>query len=141
MLINWIHHTKSESELFLYTRDLLNERLKPVFEYKIAFGINILVLWIHKGYFVVKNLMWNVRIKAFWYTKMFTLCVTSNTKLLKQYNSKCNIQTKLKKLQNKIMLKKYFHASSCWINLSNININRFIKFYIFFYWVRVLAVV
>ena len=31
--------------------------------------ICLLVLWIHKGYFVVKKLVWNVRIKAFWYTK------------------------------------------------------------------------
>ena len=26
MLINWIRHTKSESELFLYTRNLKNKR-------------------------------------------------------------------------------------------------------------------
>ena len=30
----------------------------------------VLVLWIHKGYCVVKKLVWNVRIKAFWYTKL-----------------------------------------------------------------------
>ena len=29
--------------------------------------ICILVLWIHKGYCVVKKLVWNVCIKAFWY--------------------------------------------------------------------------
>ena len=28
----------------------------------------VLVLWIQKDYFVVKRLVWNVRIKAFWYT-------------------------------------------------------------------------
>ena len=43
-----------------------NERLKPVFENKITFWIWVLVLWILKGYYLVK--MWNVRIKAFWYT-------------------------------------------------------------------------
>ena len=31
--------------------------------------ICLLAVWIHKGYFVVKKLVWNVRIKAFWYTK------------------------------------------------------------------------
>ena len=37
MLINLICHTKSESDLFLYTRNFQNEPLKPVFEYKITF--------------------------------------------------------------------------------------------------------
>ena len=41
-----------------------------VFEYKITFSIRPLVLWIDKGYYVVKNLVWNVRIKDFWYTKV-----------------------------------------------------------------------
>ena len=40
-----------------------------VFEYKIIFWICVLVLWIHLGYCIVKKLLWNVRIKAFWYTK------------------------------------------------------------------------
>ena len=69
MFINWICHTKSGSDLFLYTRN----RLKSVFEYKITFWICVLVLWIHKGYCVVKKLVWNVPIKAFWYTKLFVL--------------------------------------------------------------------
>ena len=34
MLINWIHHNKSESDLFLFSKNLKTERLKPVFEYK-----------------------------------------------------------------------------------------------------------
>ena len=55
---------------FVYhTRNLLNERLKPAFEYKFSFWICVLVLWIYKGYCLVKKLVWNVRIKAFWYTK------------------------------------------------------------------------
>ena len=33
----------------------------------------LLLLWIHKGYFVVKKLVWNVHIKAFGYTKIFYL--------------------------------------------------------------------
>ena len=37
MLINLICDTKSESGLFLYTRNHSNERLKQVFEYKITF--------------------------------------------------------------------------------------------------------
>ena len=28
-------------------------------------------VWFHKGYFVVKKLVWNIRIKAFWYTKRY----------------------------------------------------------------------
>ena len=55
MLINWICQTKSESDLFLYTRNLSNELLKPVFEYKIPLWICVLVLSIHKGYCVVKS--------------------------------------------------------------------------------------
>ena len=42
--------------------------LKPVFQYKINFWICVLVLLIHKGYCVFKKLVWNNRIKAFWYT-------------------------------------------------------------------------
>ena len=37
------------------TINLQNECLKPVFEYKITCWICTLVLWIHKGYCVVKN--------------------------------------------------------------------------------------
>ena len=73
MLINWICHTKPDWDSYLYTRNLLNECLKPGFEYKITFWICILGLWIHKGYYVVKKLVWNVRIKAFWYTKILIL--------------------------------------------------------------------
>ena len=47
MLINWISHTKSEPDLFLYTRNLENERFKPVFEFKVS-GVqkNLLLPWI-----------------------------------------------------------------------------------------------
>ena len=55
----------------LCNRKLWNERLKLVFEYKITYWICVLVLSIYKSYFVVKKLVWNVRIKAFWYTKGF----------------------------------------------------------------------
>ena len=71
MIIDWICHTKSESDLFCIPEIFKNERLKSVFEYKMTFWICVLVLWIHKGYFVVKNLVWNVRIKGFWYTNVF----------------------------------------------------------------------
>ena len=50
--------------------------LKPVFEYKITFWIYVLALWIHKGYYVVKKLLGNVRIKAFWYTKWINPCIS-----------------------------------------------------------------
>ena len=38
--------------------------MKQVFEYKITFWICVLVLWIHKGYCVVKKLVWNVGING-----------------------------------------------------------------------------
>ena len=42
------------------------------FFYKITFWICVLlVLWIQKGYFVVKKLVRNVCNKAFWYTQIF----------------------------------------------------------------------
>ena len=52
----------------MYTKNLKNERLKLVFKYKITFWICVLLLWIHKGYWIVKKLVWNVRTKVFWYT-------------------------------------------------------------------------
>ena len=52
----------------LYTRNLQNKRLKPVLEYIIIVWICVLVLRIHKGYFVVKELESNVCNKAFWCT-------------------------------------------------------------------------
>ena len=45
----------------------LKRTLKPVFEYKIIFGISVLVLWIHKGYVEVNKLMENVHINALWF--------------------------------------------------------------------------
>ena len=48
------------------------ECLKPVFDYKITFLFFFLVMWIHKGYCEVKMLVWNNRIKAFWYAIYIT---------------------------------------------------------------------
>ena len=42
--MNLISHIKSESELFLYTRNLKNLTFKSGFEYKITFGICVLDL-------------------------------------------------------------------------------------------------
>ena len=39
------------------------------FDYKITFSIYVLVLWIHKGYCVVKKLVWDVSIKVVWFKK------------------------------------------------------------------------
>ena len=53
----------------IWVGNLLNKRLKPVFEYKINFSIYFLVLWIHKVNCGVKKLVRNVRIiNAYWYT-------------------------------------------------------------------------
>ena len=43
--------------MLLYIRNLYDECLTPVFEYKITIWICVLVLWIHKEYIVVKNLL------------------------------------------------------------------------------------
>ena len=50
MLINWIRPNKSESDLFLSTRNLQNERFKSVFKYKITLWICVIALGIHKGF-------------------------------------------------------------------------------------------
>ena len=52
--------------IFVYKKSL-TERFKPVFEYKVTVLISVFLYWIHKGYFVVKELVWNVCIKAFCY--------------------------------------------------------------------------
>ena len=68
MLISWIRLTKFEAVFCI---------LKIVsywfLSIKSPFEICILVLWIHKSYFVVKKLMWNVRIKALWYTNIIII--------------------------------------------------------------------
>ena len=62
IFINCIRHTKSESDLlFIYQN----------FFVQITFWICVLALWIPTGYFEVKKLVCNVRIKAFWYTNGF----------------------------------------------------------------------
>ena len=66
MLINWICHTKSETDLFLYTRNLKTNVKNQFLSTKSPLNL-VLVLWIHKGYYVLKRLVWNVRIKAFCY--------------------------------------------------------------------------
>ena len=72
MLINWICHTKSKSNFFVYQKSL-KRTFNPGFVYKIALWICVLVLWIHKSYCVDKKLVWKVRSKAFWYcTKIFS---------------------------------------------------------------------
>ena len=49
-----------------------------IFYYKITFWICVSVLWLHKGYYVVIKLVWNLCIKAFWYIKIIVvLCPVS----------------------------------------------------------------
>ena len=68
MPINWIRHQTWVRFIFFYTRNLYNKRLNRFLSTKSPFWICVLVLWIRKGNCVVKKLLWNVRIKAFWYT-------------------------------------------------------------------------
>ena len=79
MPINWNRHTKSESDLFLNTRNLYNERFKPVFEYKISFGICVHELWIHKSIFIIKKAGLKFSYKSFLvYKLIFNLSFISN---------------------------------------------------------------
>ena len=48
-------------KIYIFTE--IFKTLKLDFEYKITFWIHVLVLWIHKGYLVIKKLVWNVRIQ------------------------------------------------------------------------------
>ena len=89
MLINWISQNKS---FFVYQKSL-KRTFKFFFEYKIIFSICVLVLWIHRGYCVVKKLVLNVRINAFWYTKyifMFLLKIRYNSKISNQFSIQSN---------------------------------------------------
>ena len=70
------------SDLFLYAyQKSLKQTFKQAFEYKITLGIFCFELCIHKGYFLLKKLVRNVRIKAFWYTNTFYSDLTFNTLL------------------------------------------------------------
>ena len=66
-----IRHTKSESDLVLYNRNLRNECLKPVFVKKTSFYFEftkVILQW--------KKRVWNARFKDFGYTniiKLFTI--------------------------------------------------------------------
>ena len=99
MLIDWNGHTKSESDLFLYTRNLENERLKPVFEIKIIFWICVLVLWIILLFFAVEKLVWNVCIKAFWHTSVSNVLVQNPRKFAKNVRAEI-IKAKLSRACN-----------------------------------------
>ena len=76
IFINWIRHAKSEINLSLKLM------FKTGFWVQITFGICVLMLSIHKGYFVVKKMVWNVRIKAFWYAKHISYSFSKKTSFL-----------------------------------------------------------
>ena len=65
LLIIFFIQNLSHFCFFVYQKSF-KRRFKPVFEYKITLGICVLALWNHKAYFVVKKLVRNVCIKAFW---------------------------------------------------------------------------
>ena len=62
MLINWICHTKSDSDLFLYTRNLKTNVLSTNHPLNSPCEFTKVIVY-------SKNL-WNVRIRALWYTNM-----------------------------------------------------------------------
>ena len=93
MLINWIRYTKSETDLVLYTSNLLKRTFK-------RFWIQNHLLNLcsraanSKGYCVVKKLVWNVCMKAFWYTNYINCWMTDfiNQSSSNNYPIKINIR-------------------------------------------------
>ena len=76
--------------IFVYQKSL-KLSFKTGFQCKITFLIYFLALWTHRGYYIVKKLVWNVRIQAFWYTKniMFYF-IFPNTNRLAEREGKFN---------------------------------------------------
>ena len=80
IILSWnlkIRNKKIDWNIYIFDSNLfwqmqLMKLLKVKNSWKITFLICVLVLWIHKGYCLVKELVWNVRIKGFGYTKIFT---------------------------------------------------------------------
>ena len=60
--INSICHTISESELCLYTRKLKDERLKPVFRWKIIISTCVVCVVSCNDYLFIEKLCFNARI-------------------------------------------------------------------------------
>ena len=77
--------------LFIF---VCHKSLKWMFKtsYKITVWICGLMLWIQKSFFVVKMLVWNIRIKDFWYTKVLKNYLVCSTMIIQrivlQYTSK-----------------------------------------------------
>ena len=69
MRINSMHHTKSKSDSFLQIKNLLKQRLKLIFVYKITLWISVCVLLNSQRLYRRKKLVLNVGIKASLYTK------------------------------------------------------------------------
>ena len=102
---------------------------KTGFEYKIAFCICVLVLWIHKGYFVVKNWceMFVIKlsgIKSLFYIRNLKYC-TFNT-IFRQHNiyfvlSTCQHKYKWILCTEKLVLNANFQDFWC----ANLNIHLF----------------
>ena len=57
---------------FLYQKSL-ERTFKTGFWAQIPLSISVLVLWNHKGFCLVKKLVWNFHIIAFWYTNDFMM--------------------------------------------------------------------
>ena len=70
MLIKMLPIKWKPQEIYIFDSDLffikksLYYPLNPVFKYIITFCICVLVMWIHKGYCVVKKLEWNVILRT-----------------------------------------------------------------------------
>ena len=64
LLIEYIIQNLSQI-YFVYQKSLNQMFITCLFEYKTTFWICIFVVWIQKGFYVVKKLVWNVCIKTF----------------------------------------------------------------------------
>ena len=62
-----------DSDLFFICQKFLKPTFKPVFLVQNHPLHLCIVLWIHRGYFLVWKLVWYVCIEAFWFTKIISL--------------------------------------------------------------------
>ena len=82
MLNNCIHPAKSESIFISVYQKSSKQTFKIVFWVQNHLLICVLVLLICKGFYEVNKLVWNVRIKAFWYIKYNFLYLTKLWRVL-----------------------------------------------------------
>ena len=101
------------SRIYFYIPDIFKTNIKNRFlSTKNTLWIYVLVVLIHRGYCVVKKLVWNIRIKAFWYTK-YIICTIYCLQRQRLLFSKCVLIFLIAKLIfciNHSSYKRFFFA-------------------------------